>query len=75
MEGRIEEDVEEANKEMDVGEAPPIGESAPEQVLAPPATFLTIAEIWASGPSGQVAGQGLTASKRARGKAPAIQVE
>ena len=38
MEGPIEEDLEEADKEMDVGEAPPTGESAPEQAPVPPAT-------------------------------------
>ena len=31
----MEEDVEEVDKEMDVGEVPPTGESVPEQALAP----------------------------------------
>ena len=34
----MEEDVEEADKEIDIGEAPPIGDSVPEQVPALPAT-------------------------------------
>ena len=34
----MEEDVEEADKELDIREAPPIGDSAPEQAPAPPAT-------------------------------------
>ena len=38
MEGLLEEDVKEANKKMDMGEAPPTGELAPEQVPVPPVT-------------------------------------
>ena len=34
----MEEDVEEADAEMDVGEVPPTGVLAPEQAPAPPAT-------------------------------------
>ena len=34
----MEEDVQEADAEMDVGEAPPTGDLAPKQALAPPAT-------------------------------------
>ena len=34
----MEEDVEEVDKEMDVGEAPPTGDLAPEQAPVPPAT-------------------------------------
>ena len=34
----MEEDVEEADKEMDVGEAPPTRDSVPEKVLALPET-------------------------------------
>ena len=45
MEGPMEEDVEEADAEMDVGEAPPTGVSAPEQAPAPPATMLAMAGI------------------------------
>ena len=41
----MEEDVEEADAEMDVGEAPPTGDSAPEQAPAPPATMLAMAGI------------------------------
>ena len=44
--------------EMDVGEVPPTGVSAPEQAPAPPATMLAIAGIWVGGPSGQVAEPG-----------------
>ena len=42
----MEEDVEEADAEMDVGEAPPTGASAPEEAPAPPATMLATAGIW-----------------------------
>ena len=73
MEGPMEEDVEEADTEMDVGEAPPTGDSAPEQVPAPLATMLVMAGIWAGGPSGRVAEP--VVSSRAQGKAPAIQAE
>ena len=69
----MEEDVEEADTEMDVGEAPPTGVSAPEEAPAPPATMLVMAGIWAGGPSGQVAELGI--SSRARGKVPAAQAE
>ena len=69
----MEEDVEEVDTEMDVGEAPPTGVSVPEQVPAPPATMLAMAGIWVGGPSGQVAKPGI--SSRARGKAPARQAE
>ena len=55
MEGPMEEDIEEADKEMDVGKAPPTGELAPEQALALPATLLVASGIWAGGPSSQVA--------------------
>ena len=73
MEGPMEEDVEEADKEMDMGEVPPIGDSAPKQALALPVTLLVMAGIWVDGPSGQVAG--LAISLRARGKVPTIQAE
>ena len=73
MEGLMEEDVEEVDEEMDVGEAPPIGDSAPEQAPAPPATLLVMAGIWAGGQGNQVARPAV--SSRAWGKAPAIQAE
>ena len=73
MEGPIEEDVEEVDAEMDVGEAPPTGDLAPEQAPAPPATMLAMASIWAGGQDNQVAGPGI--SSRARGKVPATQAE
>ena len=44
----MEEDVEEADAEIDVGEAPPTGDLAPEQAPAPPATMLATAGIWRS---------------------------
>ena len=69
----IEEDVEEADAEMDVGEAPPTGDSVPEQALVPPVTMLVMTGIWAGGPSGRAAEPGI--SSRARGKAPAGQAE
>ena len=69
----MEEDVEEADVEMDVGEAPPIGELAPEQVPALLATMLVMAGIWVGGQDDQVARPGI--SSRARGKAPTTQVE
>ena len=49
MEGPMEEDVDEVDEEMDMGEAPPTRESASEQALAPPVTLLVIAGIWAGG--------------------------
>ena len=48
----MEEDVEEANAEMDMGEAPPTGVLVPEQVPAPPATMLAMAGIWTDGQGG-----------------------
>ena len=69
----MEEDVKEADAEMDVGEVPPTGVSAPEQGPALLATMLATAGIWAGGPSGQVAELGI--SSRARGKVPARQAE
>ena len=68
----MEEDVEEVDTEMDMGEAPPTGVSVPEQAPVLLATMVVTACIWAGGPSGQVAE--LVASSRARGKAPARQV-
>ena len=54
MEELMEEDVEEADKEVakkvDVGEAPPTGDLVPEQALVLLATLLAVAGIWASGP-------------------------
>ena len=41
----MEEDVVEADKEMDVGEAPPTGESLAEQTPAPLATVLAASRI------------------------------
>ena len=61
----VEEDVEEADEEVDVEEVPPTGDLVAEQAPAPPATLLTAAGIWASGSSDQVAGQGLATSLRA----------
>ena len=69
----MEEDVEEADTEMDMGEAPPTGVSAPEQAPVLPATMQVMAGIWVGGPSGQVAEPGV--SSRAWGKAPARQAE
>ena len=69
----MEEDFEEVDAEMDVGEAPPTGVLAPEQAPAPPATMLAMAGIWAGGPIGQVAEPGI--SLRAQGKVPKGQVE
>ena len=69
----MEEDVEEVDKEMDIGEVPPIGVLAPEQALALLETLLVMAEIWVGGQGEQVAGPAV--SLRAWDKAPAIQVE
>ena len=69
----MEEDVVEVDAEIDVGEAPPTGVSAPEQALASPATMLAMAGIWAGGSSSQLAEPGV--SSRARGKVPTGQVE
>ena len=48
MEELVEE--EEADKDADVGEAPPTEDLVPEQVLAPQATLLVASRIWAGGP-------------------------
>ena len=69
----MEEDVEETDTEMDVGEAPPAGVLAPEQVPVPLENMLAMAGIWVGGPSGQVAEPGV--SSRAQGKAPTRQAE
>ena len=45
MEGLMEEDVEEADIEMDVGEVPPTGDLVPEQAPAPQATLLAMTGI------------------------------
>ena len=71
----MEEDVEEVDEEMDMGEAPPNRDSAPEQVPAPPATLLVVSGIWAGGSGDQLIRQGPAASSRAQGKAPAIRAE
>ena len=60
MEEPMEEDVEEVDAEMDMGEAPPTGVSAPKQAPAPPASMLVMAGIWVGGPSGQVAKPGIS---------------
>ena len=38
MEGPMEEDVEETDEEMDMGEVPPTRDLVPEQASVPPAT-------------------------------------
>ena len=55
MEGPIEEDVEEVDAEIDVGEAPPTGDSVPEQAPAMLATMLAMAGFWVGGQDDQVA--------------------
>ena len=49
VEGPMEEDVEETDEEMDMGEVPPTKDLLLEQVPAPPATLLVKARIWAGG--------------------------
>ena len=66
----MEEDVEEADAEMDVREAPPTKGMVPEQVPAPPATMLVMARIWAGGQDDQVVVPAI--SSRVRGKVPTI---
>ena len=73
MEGPMEEDVEEADAEMDVGEVPPTGDLVLEQAPAPPVTMLVMAGIWAGGQGDQVAKPGV--SSRAWGKMPTVQAE
>ena len=55
MERPMEEDFEEANAEMDVGEAPPTGDLVPEQAPVPLVTMLAMAGIWAGGQDDWVA--------------------
>ena len=45
MEGPMEEDIEEADAEMDMGEAPPTGDLAPEQAPVLLVTMLAMAGI------------------------------
>ena len=71
----MEENVEEVDEEVDMVEAPPTGDSVPEQEPALPVALLAVARIWAGGPSDQVARRGPDTSLKARGKAPAIQAE
>ena len=73
MEWPMEEDVEEVDAEMDVGEVPPTGDLAPERAPALLAAMLAMAGIWVGGKDDQVAGPGV--SSRARGKAPTTQAE
>ena len=75
VEEPLEEDVEEAGKDADMGEAPPPEESEPEQAPVPPATYLAVAGIWAGSPGNRVAGRGPAASSRAQGKVPTIEAE
>ena len=69
----MDEDVEEVDADMNVGEAPPTGVSAAEEAPALPAMMLAMAGIWAGGSSGQAAEPGV--SSRAQGKVPAGQAE
>ena len=73
MEGPMDEDIEEADVEMDLGEVPPTGVSAPEQAPPPLTTMLAMAAIWMGSPGSQVAEPGI--SSRAQGKVPAAQAE
>ena len=75
VEELVEEDVEEVDKEVDLGELAPTGDLAPEQAPAPLVTLLVVAGIWEGGWADEVAGRGPAASLRAWGKVPAIQVE
>ena len=56
----MEEDIEEVDMEMDGGEAPPTGVSAPEQALALLGTMLAMAGIWVGGQDDQVARPGIS---------------
>ena len=67
--------MEEADKEVDMGEAPPTGDSVPEQATVPWVTLPAVAGFWVGGPSDQVAGREPATSLRAWGKVPTIQVE
>ena len=70
MEEPMEADVKEADEEVDVGEAPPTGDLAPEQAPAPRVTLPAAAGFWVGSPSDQVAGRELAASSRARVRHP-----
>ena len=69
----MQNNLEEADKEIDVGKAPPTRDLAPEHAPALLATLLAMDGIWMGGRGNQVAGPAI--SSRARGKAPAIQAE
>ena len=67
------EEEEEVDKEVDMGEVPPNGDSVPEQALVPWASLPVAARFWAGAPSDQVARRGSATSSRAWGKVSAIQ--
>ena len=69
----MKEDKEEADKDIDMGEAPSTRDLAPEQALVLPKTLLAMAGIWVGGRGDQVAR--LAVSSRAQGKVPTIQAE
>ena len=75
MEEVVEDNIEEVDKEVDMGEVPFSGVLVAEQALVPPAALLAVAGIWTGGPSNQVDGQGPAVSLRARGKAPTVYAE
>ena len=71
----MEADVEEADKQVDVGEVPPTGDLAPEQAPVPRATLPAIAGFWAGNQTNKVARRDMTTSSKAWCKVPAIQAE
>ena len=71
----IEEDEEEENKEVDMGEGFSTEDSVSKQVPVPGVTTPAAPRSWVVDPSDQVARRGLTASSRAPGKVPAVQAE
>ena len=71
----MEEDEEEVDGEVDVGEDSSTGELVPKQALVPQATILVAPESWAAKQSDQVGRRGLATSSRAWDKMPAVQVE
>ena len=73
--GPIEEDEEEVDEEVDMGEGSSTADLVPKQVPASWAAMPVVPGFWAAGPIYQVARKSLTADLRAQGKVPAIQAE
>ena len=71
----MEEDEEEVDKELGMGEGSSTADLVPKQVLAPGATMPAVPRFCIADLSDQMASRGLAASSRAQGKVPTIQAD